>query len=180
MRTKTFLSCGALLACVLPGIATAHPGHEAGADLAAGLLHPLAGFDHLAALLATGLLAGRMGGRAGMGIALSFLILLGAGVLIGFTGIELPWTETLILASVACVALLAWRPPRHLPVATATLAAAFALFHGYAHGAEAANGAQRLAYTAGLLLGSAGVMATGFWLAQARIRGHAPLPHRGR
>jgi urease accessory protein len=156
-----------LLALVLPGVATAHPGHDAGTSFAAGVWHPIAGLDHLAALIAVGLLAGRMGGRAGLTIAVTFLALLGAGIVAGFAGLELPRAETAIGASIFCIALLTLRPPRRLPVATAALAGLFAVFHGQAHGAEAADGTARLSYAAGLLLASAGVIVAGMWLAHA-------------
>lgn len=156
---------GTLFALVLPGIAAAHPGHDAGTSFASGILHPIAGLDHLCALIAVGLLAGRMGGRAGLAIAMTFLALLGAGIVSGFAGLELPLVEAAIGASALCIALLALRPPRRLPFATAALAGLFAVFHGHAHGAEAANGTARLSYSAGLLAASAGVIAAGMWVA---------------
>lgn len=165
MNKRIFAATATLLAFVLPGVALAHPGHDAGSSFAAGVLHPLAGLDHLCALLAVGLLAGRMGGRAGHGIAMTFLALLCAGIWSGFAGIELPRVETAIGASIICITLLALRPPRRLPFATAALAGLFAVFHGQAHGAEAAEGTARLAYACGLLLASALVIAAGLWLA---------------
>jgi urease accessory protein len=167
-----------LLLLALPGIAAAHPGHDAGSSFAAGMIHPLAGFDHLCALLAVGLLAGRMGARAGAAVASTFLALSGVGMLGGFAGIELPAGELGIGASVAIIALLAWRPPRALPVATAALAGLFALFHGHAHGAEAVEGTAQLAYSAGMLLASGAVIAAGAWLAIAPAWSRFPLQHR--
>jgi urease accessory protein len=156
----------ATLLAVLPGVAAAHPGHDAGVSFAAGMLHPLAGVDHLCALFAVGLLAGRLGGRAGLGVAMTFLALLCAGMYSGFLGLELPLVEAAIGASILCLTLLALRPPRRLPLATAALAGLFAVFHGHAHGAEAAEGTARLSYAAGLLLASAGVIVAGLWLAR--------------
>jgi hydrogenase/urease accessory protein HupE len=75
--------------------------------------------------------------------------------------------ETAIGASIFCIALLALRPPRRLPVATAALAGLFAVFHGQAHGAESADGTARLSCAAGLLLASADVIVAGMWLAHA-------------
>jgi urease accessory protein len=165
MNKKTSWICGALLVLTVPGIAAAHPGHEAGAGFAAGVLHPLAGFDHLCALVAVGLLAGRLGGRAGAGVAGTFLALMAVGIAGGFAGLELPLVEAAIGSSIACIALLAWRPPRRLPAATAALAGLFAVFHGHAHAAEAVQGTARGAYSVGLLIASAGVMGAGSWLA---------------
>jgi urease accessory protein len=162
----------------LPGIAAAHPGHASGASFAAGAWHPLAGFDHLCALIAVGLLAGRMGVRAGTAVASTYLALMSAGMLGGFAGVELPLVEAGIGASIAVIALLAWRPPWDLPVATAALAGLFALFHGHAHGAEAPEGGAPLSYSAGLLLASAAVIATGAWLANSPAWGRLQAQRR--
>ena len=43
--------------------ASAHPGHE-GAGFVHGLLHPLGGLDHILAMVAVGLFAAQLGGRA--------------------------------------------------------------------------------------------------------------------
>src|SRR3954466_12095077 len=116
-------ACGALL---LPALAEAHPGHGAGMSFAAGALHPWAGLDHLMALAATGLLASRLGGRAGLALLIVFPVSPALGAIGGLRGLEIPATESAILASVLVLGLLALAPPRRLPVATATLAAAFA------------------------------------------------------
>jgi urease accessory protein len=144
----------ALLATV-PALAQAHPGHDAGAGFATGLMHPLGGVDHLLALVAVGLLAARMGGKALVAIPAAFLTLLGVGITLGLAGVQLDFVEPAIAASVAVCALLAAMPPRHLPVATAALAALFAIFHGNAHGTEVAAGVARLQYAAGLISASA-------------------------
>src|ERR1044072_7106739 len=119
-----------------PAVALAHPGHAPGDSLLAGMLHPVAGIDHLFALLAVGLLAGRMGGTARFAIPVMFLALMGLGTACGVAGFELPYAELVIVVSCVTLALLASFPPRRLPIATTTLAAAFALFQRQAHSAE--------------------------------------------
>jgi len=148
-------ACAALL---LPALAEAHPGHGTGMGFVAGALHPLAGFDHLIALVATGLLAGRLGGRAGVAILVAFPAMLGLGAIGGWMGTDVGATEFIIAMSVVVLGLLAWAPPRQLPVATATLAAAFALFHGHAHGIEAAAGIAPLTWIAGVVASSVVVL----------------------
>ena len=177
MKKTPRLSFGPLL-LILPGIAAAHPGHEAGAGFAAGVLHPLAGFDHLCALIAVGLLAGRMGGRAGIAVVVSFLAMLGGGIRSGLAGLELPLAEVVIAVSIVAVALLALRPPRRLPAATAALAGFFAVFHGHAHGAEAAEDTAWLAYSSGLLIASAALIAAGIALVNAPAWSRLRLQHR--
>lgn len=178
MNNKAFALAGSLTALLMPGIAAAHPGHEAGASLAAGMVHPLAGLDHLCALLAVGLLAGRMGGRAGTSIALTFLALMSCGIIGGIAGVELPLVEVAIGTSIIGLALLAWRPPRRLPFATAAFAGSFAVFHGHAHGVEAAAGTTHLSYAAGLLVSSAGVIVAATLLARAPAWSRTRLQHR--
>jgi len=148
-------ACGLML---LPALAQAHPGHGAGMSFAAGALHPLAGLDHLAALIATGVLAGRLGKRAGLTILVTFPALLALGAIGGLLGVELAATEGAILVSIFVLSLLACAPPRRLPVATAALAAAFAYFHGHAHGAEAIAGNAPGAYVLGIIVSSLTVL----------------------
>ena len=71
-----------LFTLALPVLAQAHPGHDAGVGFAAGALHPLGGMDHLMALLAVGLLAGRMRGRAAGAIVAAYMGLSGVDRLV--------------------------------------------------------------------------------------------------
>ncbi|MGH8354011.1 MAG: HupE/UreJ family protein, partial [Pseudomonas sp.] len=71
------------------GSALAHPGHEV-SGLAAGLLHPLSGVDHLLAMLGVGLWAGQRGGKALWLLPLSFMAMLAVGGLLGINGFALP------------------------------------------------------------------------------------------
>ncbi|MEJ0084266.1 MAG: HupE/UreJ family protein [Pseudomonadota bacterium] len=146
---------GFFAVAALPVLAQAHPGHDAGISYASGALHPLGGFDHLLALLAVGLLAARMGGRALLAIPAAFLALLAVGIALGFEGVQLDFVEPAIMASILVCGGLAVLPPRHLPVATAALAALFAIFHGNAHGTEVVAGVGRVPYAAGLMTSSA-------------------------
>jgi len=162
-----------LAVALSPAVALAHPGHAPGDSLLAGLLHPLAGIDHLFALLAVGLLAGRMGSASRFAIPVLFLALMGLGTASGVAGFELPHAELVIVASCVTLALLALFPPQRLPIATTTLAAAFALFHGHAHGAEATHDVSAVQYCSGLLVASTAVIALGYLGARAlrRARG---------
>lgn len=138
----------ALLA--LPGTALAHPGHGAGGGLVAGLLHPLTGADHLAAMLLAGAWAGGIGGRAARVLpAVLLAAMLGGFATAGLVPAAL--AEALIAASVvglALAAVLRLRPPLWLAAAAVMLAG---LGHGFAHGLEAPGGAARLGFVAGFL-----------------------------
>lgn len=168
---KAFRSALLLVAALaLPALAQAHPGHDAGTSFATGALHPLTGFDHLLALVAVGLLAARMGGPARLVIPAAFLFSLLAGVALGFAGVQLDFVEPAIAASIVVCGALALLPPRQLPVATAALAALFAMFHGNAHGTEIAASLDRAGYASGLVLGSALVIGISAWLGNLPAR----------
>jgi urease accessory protein len=145
---------------LLPVLAQAHTGHDSGASFMAGVMHPLAGMDHLLALIATGLLAWRMAGRERIRIAVAFPALLCVGALIGLAGYELPITEIMIALSIAVLALLALKPPRRLPFSAVGLTALFALFHGHAHGLEAAGAVAAGSFVAGIMVSSVLVVCT--------------------
>ncbi|MBH9378241.1 HupE/UreJ family protein, partial [Pseudomonas aeruginosa] len=133
MKLPKLLAALALLAA--PALAFAHPGHgEHG--LVAGLAHPLTGLDHLLAMFAVGLWAAQQQGAARLALPCTFVGTMLVGGLLGFEGLQLPFMETGIAASVLALGLcvaLAVRPP--LPLAMAATAL-FALAHGVAHGLE--------------------------------------------
>jgi len=166
LSTRTLLITAGLLAS---GSALAHPGHDV-SGLAAGLLHPLSGFDHLLAMLGVGLWAGQRGGKAIWLMPLSFMLMLVVGGVLGMQGLTLPGTETGIAASVLLVGLLIAAGVR-LPIWAGMLSVgAFALFHGLAHGAELPASATALSYVVGFTLASGLLHATGAtstWLSRS-------------
>jgi urease accessory protein len=133
---KPTLAAALLLA---PTAAFAHTGHGATSSLFAGLTHPLLGIDHLAVMLAVGALAASKGGRALWLWPATFVGLMAAGAALGMMQVRLPLVEPAILASAVALGLLmalAVNLPNWLGVAVIGVAA---LFHGHAHGAEAAG-----------------------------------------
>jgi urease accessory protein len=137
-----------------PAVAFAHPGHD-GASLASGFLHPLGGVDHIIAMVAVGLLAARLGGRAVWLVPASFVATMGVAGLAGMMGAGLPYVETGIALSVVVLAAVAVLGTA-MPVAVAMgLVAFFAVFHGYAHGAEMPETMSGLAYGAGFVAATA-------------------------
>jgi len=139
-----------------PNAAFAHSG-PAGHDhgFAYGFLHPLGGLDHLLAMIAVGLLAAHLGGRALWLLPLSFIGLMAAGGIAGFAEIRVPYVEFFIAASVIVLgALVAFRT--NMPLAAAVVIAGFfAIFHGHAHGAELPDGESPYPYAAGFMLATA-------------------------
>lgn len=147
---KNLITLLALAACASPALA--HPGgHDS--VLAAGLLHPLTGLDHVLALAAAGLWSGRQ--ARGRHLPPVFLAAMLLGAAIGIAGYALPWLESGMAASVAAAGLLLVAATVPGPAGMA-LFAVFALWHGNAHGLELPAAA-----AAGYLAGSALLLAAG-------------------
>lgn len=166
MKTRWFLLVAGLL--LLPVNLWAHAGHEAtmggSSGFSSGLLHPWGGLDHLLAMLAVGLWAAQLRGRAIWLVPLSFLVAMAVGGWLGQAGWGVPFVEQGIAASVFLLGLaiaFAVRLPWGVP---AVLVAAFALFHGSAHGAEIPAGAMWLGYAGGFLISTALLHALGLGL----------------
>lgn len=156
--------CAATLA---PLSAFAHPGHEGHDftwDFSAGLAHPLTGWDHLLAMLAVGLWAWQLGGRARWAVPASFVVAMTLGAALGRAGLHVPGLEPAIAASVLALGLLVATAARLPLAASAALVALFAAFHGLAHGAEMPAGATALGYGLGFVLATAALHAAGLAL----------------
>ena len=135
---------------LLPSLAHAHPGHG-GAGFSGGFVHPLAGWDHLLAMLAVGLWAAQLGGVARWALPAAFVGAMSLSLGIGIAGFSLPWTEACIAISLLILGAVIAARVRVLPMVAVALVAGCAFFHGLAHAPEApaAGGAS---YIAGLIL----------------------------
>ncbi len=143
------------------GAAQAHVGAGPTGGFLAGLAHPFLGADHLLAMLAVGLWAALLGGRARWLVPLAFVAVLVLGGGLAMAAVGLPAVELMILASVVVLGgLVAAR----MQVSTAIgllVVGGFALFHGHAHGAEMPAGAGALLYVAGFALATAALHGLG-------------------
>lgn len=150
-----------------PHAALAHTGMEHTASFASGFAHPWTGLDHLLAMVAVGLWAGIVGGRALWAWPAAFVGVMVLGGLAGLAGIAMPMVEPGILASVVVLGLLVLAAAR-LPVgAGAALVALFAVMHGHAHGAELPAEGAAASYFAGFALATATLHALGLGVAHA-------------
>lgn len=153
-----------LSASVLP--ASAHPAlsHVAGSGgaVSAGFLHPFTGLDHLVVMVAVGLWAVQIGGRALWALPCAFVASMIAGGLVGLsTGIAAPVAEHGILASLFLLGAalgMAWRPRTVVAVLFTALAG---LCHGYAHGSEMPQGLTPLLFLAGMIVATGLLHAAG-------------------
>ncbi len=154
-RTTIHAVFAAAATLILPTAAWAHPGHEAASGFVHGFVHPVTGLDHVLAMVAVGMLAASLGGRAVWALPLTFVAVMAAGGALGVAGIGLPFVEAGIAVSVIVLGLavaLQWK----WPVATAmSLVGVFAIFHGHAHGAEMPVDVSGLAYGLGFMLATA-------------------------
>jgi urease accessory protein len=141
----------AAAAALIPGLAFAHPGDVHTHGFFAGLEHPWTGIDHMAAMLAAGLWASRLGGRALFAILCATAIGIAAGTALGVMQESLTLAEQVTAASAVVLGLLAAtaRAPR-LPLA-AFLVGLFCLFHGYVHAVETPQQYWQPAFTAGFI-----------------------------
>lgn len=136
------------------GPAFAHLDPVAHGSFAAGFTHPVFGLDHILAMVAVGLWAVVLGGRALWALPAAFVGAMGLGFLLAPGGLALPLVEPMIIASVLVLGLavaLALRLP--LSVAAAVVGG-LALFHGHAHRAEMGE-AGALGYLAGFVVATA-------------------------
>ena len=131
--------------------ALAHVGDHSHMSFAEGLTHPFTGIDHMLAMIAVGLWASQIGGRALWLLPLTFPVVMAIGAALGFEGAALPWVEIGIAASVLLLgALVALKVKPSLAVSV-PLIGLFALLHGYSHGVELPASASALSYGAGFI-----------------------------
>lgn len=152
-----------------------HDGHGTADGFMSGVLHPLTGPDHLAAMVAVGLWGAFLGAPALWLLPIVFPLVMAGGAMLGLAEVAIPAVETGIALSAVALGLmvaLAAKPP--LPVA-ALLVGVFAIFHGHAHGTELPESADALSYSLGFVLstGALHLAGVGLGFAVEKPRGRA-------
>lgn len=150
MFRKTALICSIIFLSADPAAAHVEGGLAGG--FASGFAHPLHGPDHVAAMVAVGLWGAFLGAPAIYLLPIVFPLVMALGGILGIVGVPLPGVEIGIAISAVVLGMmvaLAVKP--HLAIA-AILVGAFAIFHGYAHGAELPDGRSAAAYSAGFVI----------------------------
>jgi urease accessory protein len=129
---------------------------DMGGATQAGFLHPLTGFDHLLVMVAVGLWAVQIGGRALWLLPCSFVgsMMLGGamGLSLGLGGIHQSFVEHGIIASIVLLGValgMVWRPST---LVAALSVGAAGLCHGYAHGSEMPAGALPVMFFGGMVV----------------------------
>jgi urease accessory protein len=154
--------------------------HAGGGDVASGLvgglLHPLTGADHVAAMVAVGLWGALLGAPALWLLPVAFPLVMAAGGVLGIAGVPLPRTEIGIALSAIVLGLMVMFAVRAPLVIAVTVVATFAIFHGYAHGAELPPGADAVAFSAGFVVATGLLHLAGIGLGYAGIELAARWP----
>lgn len=150
---KTILIAAALLfTSSAPALAHLDPAEHG--SLMAGLSHPFFGADHVLAMVAVGLWAAQIGGRAFWSVPAAFVATMMLGFALALVGAPLPFAEPAILASVVALGLIVAMAIRLDVAMAAAVVAVFAIFHGHAHGGELGN-AGVWSFAAGFLIATA-------------------------
>jgi len=132
-----------------------------------GFAHPLHGLDHILAMVAVGLWAGQMGGRARWLVPASFVGVMALGGALAMAGLHVPYTEEGILLSVLVLGILIAVAARFPLPASMAIVGIFAFFHGHSHGMEMPANAVGYTYGAGFALATVLLHATGMGMAYA-------------
>lgn len=103
-------------------------------------------------MIAVGLWAAQMGGRAIWAVPLTFVSVMVLGGVLGMNNIAVPFVEQGIVLSVLVLGVLITAAVRLPLAASAAIVGLFAIFHGSAHGAEMPSTASGIEYALGFVL----------------------------
>lgn len=175
---------GALAAILAlsPSLAFAHVGVGDTHGFSYGFMHPIGGIDHVLAMVAVGIFAATLGGRALWAVPASFVVLMALGGALGMMGVSIPFVEIGIAASVIVLGSAVALRWNNWPLgAYMAMVGFFAVFHGFAHGAEMPAGASGATYAAGFMLATAllHMVGIGVGIATGKIGANAPRVTQG-
>jgi len=143
--------------------------------LISGLAHPVIGLDHLAFILAAGLLAAPR--ARGLVLPLAFVIASAVGTMLHVNSVDLPAGEIGVAVSVLLLGVLLVAPRKIEDGLFAAILALSGLFHGYAFG-ESIVGAEAtplISYLIGLAAIQYGIAAGVAVAWRVLAKSHAPL-----
>ena len=178
MKSITPVRLFAMLATPLafPAVAQAHSGSSLVYDCASGIGHPFHGWDHLAAMLAVGVWAAQLGGRARWVVPAAFVTVMTCAAVIGSRGFVVPGVEPMIATSVLALGVLIAAAARMPLASSVTLVSFFAAAHGFAHGTEMPANAGAFSYTAGFVLATAALHLLGLAIGHLALGRSLHLP----
>jgi urease accessory protein len=142
-----------LLCLLLPSpLAWAHIDDGIAGGFISGLVHPVFGLDHVAAMVAVGLWGAQLGNPALWILPVVFPLVMALGGVLGVVGVPVPGVEVgIAISAIALGAMVVFsiRPPLWV---AGLLVGLFAIFHGHAHGTELPDAANPIAYAVGFVI----------------------------
>ncbi len=152
LTIRMALATAALLSTT--SLALAHEPTGVGGGFLGGFMHPLFGWDHVAAMVAVGLWGAFLGAPAIWMLPIVFPLVMAFGAVLGIVGVPMPAVEVGIAASAVVLGVMvaiAAQPPLWV---AGVIVGVFAIFHGHAHGTELPAAANAIAYAAGFVIGT--------------------------
>lgn len=140
---------------------------DVGGGFLAGVHHPLAGLDHVIAMVAVGIWGAQLGTPAIWILPITFPMVMAVGGALGALGVPIPGIEIgIALSGIVLGSFVAFvaRPPL---VVAAIVVGLFAIFHGHAHGAELPASANAISYAAGFVVATGALHACGILIGVA-------------
>jgi len=153
-----------LILILTPQVLFAHDTGDVAGGLSSGFLHPFTGFDHVVAMIAVGIWGTQLKQPAIWLLPVTFPVVMAFGAMLGVIGVPLPGIEIgIALSAIVLGGAICFEAKPELWVA-AIIVGIFAIFHGYAHGAELPGSVQPLAYGVGFVVGTGTLHAIGISL----------------
>jgi hydrogenase/urease accessory protein HupE len=121
----------------------------------AGFIHPLLDATQFLVLLTLGFVAAQFGRRSRWGLFVMFAALMGFGVILALQGAIAPMSDVIVLTTALCFGLLILGRVHPGLATVASVAGAYALFHGVNDGGEVMRSTGRSWFVVGLLIGNA-------------------------
>ena len=172
---KTLISMVTTVAFV--STAFAHTGVGQATTFASGIAHPLHGADHIITMLAVGIWAVLVGGRAIVVWPTVFVATMLAGFAAATLGLHVPFVEPAILSSVIILGVLIALSVNAPIWLGAVIIGLFAFFHGHVHGTEA-TAAGLIPYAAGFAVATAALHVAGIALGISATKSFGKLAIR--
>lgn len=161
MRHRAFLRTMGL-AFVIASIADPAWAHQGeGSGFWAGFIHPIGGLDHVLAMVAVGMWGAILGPPALWALPIAFPLVMSIGGIAGILGLPVPKVELGISVSVVVLGAMIAFDRRPSIALAGVLVAFFAIFHGYAHGAELPHQVGAVAYCVGFVVATGLLHLTG-------------------
>jgi len=164
---RSFLGFCVAVFALVPVAASAHVGVGETHGFVHGFSHPLSGIDHILAMVAVGLFAAHLGGRALWLVPLTFVSVMALAGIAGMAGVQLPFVEIGIGMSVIVFGLAVALQLSVPTLVAMGLVGFFAIFHGHAHGIEMPQGVSGLFYGVGFICATTLLHALGVGLGLA-------------